>query len=541
MAVPFPSGAGNVPALRKITPLTKQQAVGIAEVQRLVIEARAEVSARIRAITQRAALSKSAAEREKLYAQIAAINDDLAKKIDGWLADMAWEVAPAWHDQAISDIRADGGTDVLKFDKRRVDTYLKMIHPDNDQQLAAVFTKKMSQQDIGALRQTVVEVFRQSSVSNMTANEIQKALQQRWNDVAGSVEFERFVDASGKVWPNSRYFQMLIRTTVARVARESYNDTLVQAGDDLVQIQSVGDSCPTCEAWDGVIVSISGSNPKFPSYQQALDAGMFHPNCDCLTRRVDEKLDAAEVQKQGGIQNPDFANIDQMGQSQRAAVAKAYRDAINSQAPVERRDVATTEKRAGNPDLLPASTNATSRIQFSDPMPGELGIKVEQVRQEIYALKREMFILLDKAGKEVVERHESGLHGGYVPDYMLKHLAGNIFVHNHPSGTLPGSRGYPYSFSKADILTLYSSKMDRIVVAGNKRSYIMEPGAAPLTGDEIRRAYRSAKANVLGKMRARIGRQTQRKLLYEWAVDDMIWKKISKRLGMKYTVVRHGR
>ena len=337
-------------AARKITPLTKQAAAGTREVLAIVTAERRKIAARIRGLTQLASLSISARERERLYAQIAAINSDIATKLDGWMEDMIWEIAPAWHDQAIADIRRDGikpDSGILKFDKLRAETYLRMIHPDNSQQLAAVYTQNMTKADIGSLRQSVVEVFRQSSVSNMTAADVNKALQTKWNDIAGGIEFDRFVDAGGKRWDNARYFQMLVRTTDARVARESYNDTLAANGDDLIQIVNVGDSCPWCETWDGVIVSISGANEKFPSYQEAIDGGMFHPNCDCLSRRVDDDIDKDNIAAQSQIQNPDIAAAETKTEALEAV--SAYKAKIEAADAAATRDARTLQARAGKP------------------------------------------------------------------------------------------------------------------------------------------------------------------------------------------------
>lgn len=298
---------------RSITRLNKQQAAELVEVSKRVAEARARVAQQIRELGRRAAASTDAKARERLYAQIAKINEALAADLYKWAGEMVDRTSVNWRREAIEEIRQQTGRSpglAARFDRSKVTEYLRLIHPDNSQHLAAVFTTKMAQQDIQSLRQAFLDTFRQGQFENWTANEIQKELQNRWNELAGKTEFERFVDRSGKGWTNSSYLQMLVRTTTARVAREGYIDTLLENGDDLAQIKSVGDSCPTCSAWDGVIVSLSGANPKYPSYQQALAAGMYHPNCDCLLQRMDATVHKAEIEASRKAGPPDLSALD---------------------------------------------------------------------------------------------------------------------------------------------------------------------------------------------------------------------------------------
>ncbi len=315
-----------MPSRRVITRLTRQQATEQAEVARMVRAARARVAERVREIAARARAATNAAERERLYAQIAKINEALADSIDRWASEMTDRIATDWHKAALDDIRSDGASPArvaLRFDRAKVRDYLSLLHPDNSQQLAAVFTRKMSETDIRNLRQAFLDVYRESQLDNLTANELQKAIQRRWNDVAGSIEFERFRDRAGRTWENARYLQMLVRTTTARVARESYIDTLVSNGDDLMQVVNVGDSCPICSAWGGLIVSISGADDRYPSYQRALSSGMFHPGCDCLLRRVDETVHADAMKLQAGVDNPEWD--DDAKPKEIAAAVEAYR------------------------------------------------------------------------------------------------------------------------------------------------------------------------------------------------------------------------
>jgi hypothetical protein len=96
-----------------------------------------------------------------------------------------------------------------------------------------------------------------------------------------------------------------------------------------------------------VIVSISGANEKFPSYQEAIDGGMFHPNCDCLSRRVDDDIDKVNIAAQSQIQNPDIAAAETKTEALEAV--SAYKAKIEAADAAATRDARTLQARAGKP------------------------------------------------------------------------------------------------------------------------------------------------------------------------------------------------
>lgn len=258
---------------------------------------------------------------ERLAAEIIAGNESLRKDLDRIIADGVERAAGIGHQEAAKAIEGEAvRRQVLKYDPKRTAKYLALIAPENGRGLAAVFTDKMSERAIKDLRRITVETFRQADLNGWTANDRNKELQKAWDVAAGDLNAFRFVDNSGKEWENARYLQMLVRTTQARVHREAYADTLVENGDDLAVVTPAGDNCPTCQAWAGIIVSVSGTNEKYPAYESAVDAGLFHPNCDCTLERVDETLDAENIATQADAKTPDdLEDLDAM---------RAYRDEI---------------------------------------------------------------------------------------------------------------------------------------------------------------------------------------------------------------------
>lgn len=88
-----------------------------------------------------------------------------------------------------------------------------------------------------------------------------------------------FIDRGGHHWQLENYAEMAVLTAIERSTISGYVDTMQSYGYDLAVIDGHIGSCPICEAWEGVIISISGENPDYPSLDEAEGAGCFHPRC----------------------------------------------------------------------------------------------------------------------------------------------------------------------------------------------------------------------------------------------------------------------
>lgn len=88
-----------------------------------------------------------------------------------------------------------------------------------------------------------------------------------------------FVDKAGRAWDMETYAEMATLTAIERATREGYLDSMHEFGYDLAQISDHYGACPICEAWQGVVISISGNTPGYESLSDAEAAGVFHPRC----------------------------------------------------------------------------------------------------------------------------------------------------------------------------------------------------------------------------------------------------------------------
>lgn len=88
-----------------------------------------------------------------------------------------------------------------------------------------------------------------------------------------------FVDVAGRHWDMATYAEMATLTAIERSTRYGYMDTMESYGYDLAIISSHVGACELCEAWEDVVISISGTNPDYPSLDDAEAGGCFHPRC----------------------------------------------------------------------------------------------------------------------------------------------------------------------------------------------------------------------------------------------------------------------
>ena len=239
--------------------------------------------------------------------------DGLGVKLNNELRELVKKSAQAGNELARTQLAkiADVNPETLvKFSADRAIRYAAMLTPEKAPSLAAVMTDKMAALSVQSLRRSLIDVYRIADVQGLTMQERNKAIQAAWRQLAGGIADNEFIDASGRPWENARYMQMLVRTTSAKVHREAFIDSNTEAGFDLATITAQGDNCPKCQAWDGVIISMSGANKDHPSYADALSGGVFHPNCDCYLDYIDETIGRDIIEAQAKTQNVDWTDAD---------------------------------------------------------------------------------------------------------------------------------------------------------------------------------------------------------------------------------------
>ena len=125
-----------------------------------------------------------------------------------------------------------------------------------------------------------------------------------------------FVDSAGRGWNLASYAEMAVRTGTMNAAVAGHVDTLVANDVTLGIISADGSPCEICVDWEGEIVSLDGSDDNYPSLDDAIADGLFHPNCEHTCDAYQEGVTQAPPAKSDAVV-ADQAQTYQASQQQR--------------------------------------------------------------------------------------------------------------------------------------------------------------------------------------------------------------------------------
>jgi hypothetical protein len=87
-----------------------------------------------------------------------------------------------------------------------------------------------------------------------------------------------FTDRAGRQWGLVAYARMATRTAAARAYTTAALDRWTERGVTLVKVNYATLACSRCAPWEGRVLT-TGNDPGYPSLDEAVSAGLFHPNC----------------------------------------------------------------------------------------------------------------------------------------------------------------------------------------------------------------------------------------------------------------------
>ncbi len=90
-----------------------------------------------------------------------------------------------------------------------------------------------------------------------------------------------FTDKSGRDWSLSAYVEMAVRTAAARAYRDSHMQVMRVAGVHYFTVPPHTHTCPQCFPWQHTVIAEEDDGSGFPTLDEAIAAGLFHPNCRC--------------------------------------------------------------------------------------------------------------------------------------------------------------------------------------------------------------------------------------------------------------------
>jgi len=274
--------------------LVKKADAAAVKADRVVREAVREVRAELALLAKETDIAGSASARENAYAAIRKRMAKLSKRLDDLIR------SGLKYAGKLAAERATKETGVLvRYSKEYADEVVALISPAQGGNLAAVFTDKMGKTIIDNLRMAVVSAMRENAVAGGTRKALARIIDEKWQATAKKNETFVFTDAGGRTWETKTYMTMNVRTNALRVYNDCLCEDMGRAGCDYVRVSYGGDpDCRSCFPWEGRILSVSGKDPDFPTYEDAKAAGMFHPNCVHTLESVDAKLDRDEIELQ---------------------------------------------------------------------------------------------------------------------------------------------------------------------------------------------------------------------------------------------------
>ena len=284
--------------------LNKNIAGGKKKLSKVLTARKRSINGAISEYTAKDNFVTNAAVRNKLYSELASEYALLNKSLSTWTVDGVERSAKDFFGYAKEDLPKGALPTFGAFSQKYVNDIVGEINPAAVKSGVAMNAQigGMQQQDIRTLRAAVSTTLAEGAVKGMTNPEMAVSMQAR---IAGKVGQFQFIDKAGRKWSADNYFGMLNRTLHANAARESYIDAATkEAGFDLYQIEggvtgsSTENANDPCDAWAGRIVSMTGETKGFTTYQDALDAGVFHPNCVHFIRAImPSEIPEAKIQR----------------------------------------------------------------------------------------------------------------------------------------------------------------------------------------------------------------------------------------------------
>ena len=165
---------------------------------------------------------------------------------------------------SLSDIFSKTGEDIIRPEYSKSDRSIKDIVGQTKQYLENAETIVKNQYAAMAIE---------------FSNEKDKQIfQTKLNDLADN-GFRYIPTGSNHLHNIATYAELVSLTALENAVTQAFFDAMNANNYDLALITGHSEGCPICQAWSGVVISISGHTRGYPSYAEAASAGCFHPRC----------------------------------------------------------------------------------------------------------------------------------------------------------------------------------------------------------------------------------------------------------------------
>lgn len=173
-------------------------------------------------------------------------------------------------------VKTSSSGDFFRMNRRKMNTLLESVYGDLDNASHAVFRKM---DDV--YRQTL---FKASIAKNSGVYTPEQAIDMATNDfLSQGINCIRY--ANGNLVNIASYSEMVVRTSGKRANMMAEGARNQEWGVHTIQITQHGSTCELCSPWQGKVLIddvYSGGtrdDGDYPLLSEAMEAGLFHPNC----------------------------------------------------------------------------------------------------------------------------------------------------------------------------------------------------------------------------------------------------------------------
>jgi len=504
----------------QLSQLKKVEKIGELQIRSLLVKARNKMDLIILNAVNNKRFASSAKVRDGLYAALGSEYVKLGGQVGAWEKSRITSIARQWRKLAISDIpKGVYNQSWQQFSTKYVKDMVERVNPTNASKIAGVRARMggMLNNDIRVLRNSVIETFREASVTGMNSGQRLRAMR---NKVLSNKPSWEFIDAGGKKWKTNNYFKMLNKTISANTARSAYEDTMTEGGMDLATIEggTSGNCCDVCNKWSGRIVSLTGVTKGYPSADEARGEGLFHPSCVHYIAAVLPGESTEQPNETKGLEEEEFAEQLKYNQSkednnpmtkdQKSKLNKIGYSAVDGDATVTQADsiISETErlsnlkivKKSLSPEKLELNLQNKHKVgksfsaTYSRPTvsSGKIDIGLERTSTDILNIGNGNYTI--GGDKKSIFRHELGHH---IKDTQIDRFDWEDATKDFKKLTSKKTKELAKQFIDADIKRLSVEPNNRVLLGKIKR--VANKRAGQEVGREFVSGYASSNQEEL--------------------------------------------
>jgi hypothetical protein len=230
------------------------------------------------------------ANRKAILAQIEEILANLGEDMSKFADEVLTEYYKAGAGDAIIQLKnIDAEIQVASgFNKLHRDAIVALV----DDTVAA-FSESLTGVKRSAFRllgEAVRSKLQQEIALGVVTGDALRKIRQNIKGVLQEEGLAAMVDKRGRSWALDAYSEMVFRTKAIEARNMGLANRMSENGYDLVQVSSHFGSCDLCAPWQGEILSTTGQTTGYPSLNDAMSDGLFHPNCRHAINALSPKL-----------------------------------------------------------------------------------------------------------------------------------------------------------------------------------------------------------------------------------------------------------